>query len=223
MAAVLGVGLAAGSALAGQITMNNPGSNWRDGGGWPGGAFRATVVSGFNGQTGGPGGDSSSFLTFCLEYTEHFSFGSTYNTVISDVAQNGGGGGGSGGDPISGITKAIYAEFRRGGDNSFGISGLNIGGGGDLSNLTRAIQNAIWFEEAEIESLPSGLATTVYNWGVSNAANAGLTSNVRVLQLWNLDGSRAQDQLTLIPLPGAGAAGLAMLGLGAMRRRRTLA
>lgn len=203
--------------------MNNPGSNWRDGSNWPGGAFRAEVVSGFNGLTGGPGGSSSSFLTFCLEYSENFTFGTTYNTVISDVAMNGGNGGGSGGDPISGVTKAIYAEFRRGGNNSFGISGLNVGGGGDLSALTRAIQNAIWFEEQEIDTLPSGLATTVWNFGNSNSANAGLTSNVRVLQLWNLDGSRAQDQLTLIPLPGAGAAGLAMLGIGAARRRRTLA
>lgn len=217
LAASIGMGLAS-SALAGQITMNNPGGDWRDGSGWPGGAFRATVVSGFNGVTGGPGGTSDSFLTFCLEYNENFSFGTTYNTVISDRAQNGGNG--PSGDLISGATKAMYAEFRRGGNNTFGISGLNVGGGGDLSNTMRALQNAIWFEEGEIESLPSGLATTIWNWGTANSANAGLANNVRVLQLWNLDGSRAQDQLTLIPLPSAAAAGLSLLGVGAMRRRR---
>lgn len=212
------VGLAAGSALAGQITMQNPGSNWRDGSGWPGGAFRAEVVSGFNGVTGGPGGSSSSFLTFCLEYNENFSFGNTYNTVLSDRAQNGGNG--PAGDPISGATKAMYAEFRSGRTDLFGISGLNFNGSGDYSNTMRALQNAIWFEEGEIESLPSSLSITIHNWGVSNASVAGLGDNVRVMQLWNLDGSRAQDQLTLIPLPTAGAAGLAMLGLGAARRRR---
>lgn len=201
--------------------MENPGSNWRDGSGWTGGAFRAAVISGDNGLTGGPGGSSSSFLTFCLERSENFSFGSTYNTIISDRAQDGG----SGGDPISDVTKAIYAEFRLAGNNAFGISGLNFNGGGDVSTYTRAIQNAIWFEEQELSSLPSGFATTIWNWGVANAGARGGAADVRVLQLWNLDGSRAQDQLTmlppgLVPLPTAGAAGMAMLGVIATRRRR---
>ncbi len=222
IAAALLAGLPVASALADQVQMTNAGSQWYDGG--PGGAFRANVVSGYIGATGGPGGSATSFLTFCVEHNENFSFGGTYYTEISDSASGGGVSGGNP-DPISARTAQLYGEFRSA--NSFGnLSGLG-GDGISTAAETHALQDAIWFEEGEIATLPAGLATDLWTWAGSNNGTIGI---VRVLRLWtnpDLTGN-SQDQLTiapvLVPLPSAAMAGLPVLlglaGFGVCRRRR---
>lgn len=214
---------AGGAAARDQARMMNAGSHWYDGG--AGGAFNAVRASGYIGQTGGPGGTGTSFLTFCIEYSEHFSFGSTYYTQIATSAASGGVAGQVGGvDPISARTAALYREFRRGSSSAFG--GLvNLTQAGSLGTAMHALQDAIWYEEQEIPSLPSGLATSLWNW--ANTHQQGL-GNVRVLRLYtspDLQRGNSQDQLTLIPLPPAAWAGmssLALLATGFSIRRRRL-
>ena len=241
------VALMAGSqALAdGQIRMDD-GFGFYNGTDGSGGAFMTTRISGYNGLTGdnlisgdGRGTGSDTFLTFCLEYSEHFYFGGYYYTQISTSASNGGGDPNQGDpnrtDPLSATTARLYSEFRNGGD--FGGTG-SFADGYNSSAETTAIQNAIWYSEGE-RSLADiggmgGLAYQIWDW--ANTHNNGTLNNVRVLRLWTdrtSDGhggytysGHAQDQLTLVPLPSAawaglsGLAGIAVLGL---RRRAKLA
>jgi len=90
--------------------------------------------------------------------------------------------------------------------------------------LTRAqsagqLQHAIWFAEGEIGSLTSGSwAETWYDQAVDHQwADIG---NVRVLNMYTTGGGLAQDQLYLIPAPGAALLGVIGLGLVAWMRRR---
>lgn len=209
--------LGASGAFADQARIDHPGNAWRDPN-FGGGAFRATEISGFIGDLGGPGGTANSFLTFCLEETEFVHLGGTYYTTIGTAAVNGGAGGPSP-DPISAVTAAMYREFRNGG---------NFGGLGqvDTAAETRSLQNAIWFEEQEISfATYSGdaLAVSLRNWAIAN--NDGGLHGVRVLNLWTNSNNtgNAQDMLTIIPLPQAAWAGISSLaglaGLGYIRRR----
>jgi hypothetical protein len=80
-------------ARAGTVTLNdwttgNFANNAPDGGG----AFQATTV-------GGPLG-TSTFLTFCLEFSEHFSYSESSNYELSDAAKAGGGSAVGGEDPL---------------------------------------------------------------------------------------------------------------------------
>jgi hypothetical protein len=217
----------------GVVTVVNPGAAWRDQG-FSGGAFQIDVNTPYVGETGGPGpgNPASSFLSFCLEHNENIGFGGVYNAYINTSAYLGGvgGGGAPNGDPIDSRTAALYAEFR--GANAFGgtnaVTLTTFGGAGvDTAVETRALQQAIWYIEQEITSLPSTLATDFYNWAVSH--DSGDIGLVRVLRLYNRnsdgsDGALAQDQLTIVPLPPAAWAGMGSLAgvmaIGFVRRRR---
>ena len=208
-------------------------------GGNSGGGFRAVDQGTFIGVMGGRGGTASSFITFCIERNENLANNTLYDTKISTYAVGGGGGSipdpdptnptGSK-DPITGVTAALYREFRKGGD--FGGVGVlsALSGGAWSSAASTALQLAIWFEEGELSGGILGqynsnaMAVAMHTWAVNN--NTGL-GNVRVLQLWALgslpnpgiDDVR-QDVLTIIPLPSAaGLAGLGLIAVGGRRRR----
>jgi hypothetical protein len=218
----LALAATSGSVLADQVNVSNPGATYRNQS-FSGGAFRATVVSGYVGETGGFGGTANSFLTFCLERDEFVSLGTTYYAELDTVARDGGSGGPSP-DPISYETAALYQEFRSAG--SFGnLAGLtnNLL---DTANEIRSLQLAIWHAEDEMpgsEYTNDTLAVALYNWAVAN--NSGSIGNVRVMNLWtSSDGTgHAQDMLTIVPLPTAAWAGLGSLagvfGMGYARRR----
>ena len=70
-----------GSVLADQVNVSNPGATYRNQS-FSGGAFRATVVSGYVGETGGFGGTANSFLTFCLERDEFVDRGHALPFVV---------------------------------------------------------------------------------------------------------------------------------------------
>jgi len=107
----LGVFLGATSATANTVTLND----WTDGdfadnaaGG--GGAFKATTTGALLG--------TGSFMTFCIEFNEHFGYGGTYDFALTDAAVYGGVSGGSPQDPVSDETKWVFANASNGGYTS---------------------------------------------------------------------------------------------------------
>lgn len=193
----------------------------------PGGEFVASLYS----PSTTPA--ANSFVTFCLEKTEYFNPGAPLTVLgISAYATAGGGGAVAGKDFISAQTAWLYTQFRAG-----ALSGY---GGSNIANDADALQNVFWFLENEITSVTSGLsglATTVgteaywaTTWlAAANAAVAGswgnTIGNVRVMNLQNANGSRAQDQLYIAPIPepeiyAMMVAGLGLMGFVARRRKQ---
>ncbi len=243
--ALLATAALAGTALAdGTVRMNNGATGYN--------SFTATSQSGYNGENSGPGSNGSNFQTFCLQANEFFTPGQTYTSIISTYTVAEGRSNydpsgptaatSSGRDYLSSTTALLYSTFRAGGTfGGFAPSGS--------SALTTALQLAIWYSEGELNNVTSTGNTTyadystytgntaavaMYNWARTN--NDGSLYNVRVLQLYNSNGSNAQDQLTIlspaqllnfVPLPPAAFAGLGTLagviGIGYIRRRRLAA
>ena len=229
----------AGTAAADSVTVTQGATGYQGGNG--GGAFTATQASaGFVGTFSGPASNgTSNFQTFCLQLNENLSFGGTYNTVISTYTvaagvtnfdpASGAFGSNPSQDTLGATTALMYSQFR-----TFG----NFGGfaPADTTDLATALQLAIWYSEGELSSPanPNGLnnafaantaAVNMFNWAMG-VANANPTEfyGVRVLQMFNADGSNAQDVLTIVPLPPAAYAGIGTLagviGMGYIRRRR---
>src|SRR5258706_13086618 len=65
----------------------------------------------FEAKTTGTALGVADFITFCIEYNEHFSYGGLYDFELSDSSKNGGVAGGSP-DPVSDATKWPYSEVR---------------------------------------------------------------------------------------------------------------
>ena len=118
------------SGIDSHFTENAPGG---------GGPFTATT-----GADGGLLGNNVSFLTFCIEFNEHFSYGDEYNFELSDGAKNGGVDGGNP-DAVSDATKWLYYQAVTG-----GYSSLPFESGIGTDNFVGArVQEAIWFLEQE--------------------------------------------------------------------------
>ena len=199
-----------------------------------GGEFRASGVSVLNGV-----GDS--FLTFCLEYSEHISLNTAYYVDINTKTINGGNGvaatysGDIAGvanayDPLSPATAWLYTQFRNGTLHSNVTGGFNYTSNADANSL----QKAIWFLENE-QPITFLNGDTKANYLVTAAVAAGWTGigDVRVMNLWDSYNANTgvfsgghQDQLYLLPVvpePETYAmmlAGLGVLGLIVGRRNR---
>jgi hypothetical protein len=179
-----------------------------------GGQFTATPVTGFAGITGQAADlGAGSFETFCLERNENFNPGGTFSYTINTFASQGGVGGqdpvGSGQDPLDARTAYLYFNFRMG-----TLTGFDYGAGRLAS--AGALQDAIWFIENE------GGANNAFVALADAAVNSGAWTGlgpVRVLNLSSANHPYAQDQLTIIPAPGAAGA-LALVSVAALRRRR---
>ena len=179
-----------------------------------------------------------SWQTFCVERNEYVDVPGSYYTDINKFATMGGAGGadgneGPGGessDTLDPRTAYLYQNFRNG---TLQTSYDYIGGG--RSNDAGALQNAIWYIEGELTSI-SGKARTLFNEAVEATEigtlyNGGQTDgtaswvglgNVRILNMWGNTGrtSFKQDQLVMVPVPGAALLGiLGLTAIGWVKRR----
>ena len=200
------------TSLYADITINNPVVGGADGGG----AFTATDN----------GGGLGTFLTFCLEKSEHITLPGTYNYTVNSGTVNGGVATGPGGipgafDPLSIGTAYLYSQFMQGG---LGVIDATLG---------NAMQNAIWWLENEIPSLSADGATLIAYAQSQLGVGTDLTSaangayGVAALNLYSYDANGAlihnQDMLAIVPEPStviAGALLLLPLGISAIRIMR---
>ena len=177
-----------------------------------GGEFTATLGGdALNGLTDGV------FQTFCMEYNEHISFGTTYTIELNTAAVLGGVGGGSP-DPLDARTAWLYNEFLNGTLASYDYTGAN------RHYCAGQLQNAIWYLENEIPRVNSGSLAEQF---VQRAEAAGWDSiqNVRVLNLYDTHGNFCQDVLCRVNVvPAPGALLLTCLGIAPLKwlRRRQL-
>lgn len=155
--------------------------------------------------------------TFCIELSEQFQPGATYNFTIETAAMGGGGGSVAGQDPLDERSAYLYDLFITG-----NLPGYDYSNGSGLRQANAgSLQNALWYIEQEVGTLDSADAVNWYNLSAAGIGQ-GL-GNVRVLHIFTLDGNGeqipSQDQIIRVPAPGA-AALLGLGGLVALRRRR---
>jgi hypothetical protein len=176
-----------------------------------GGEFTLTPVSGFVGVTGLAADlSATAFQTFCLEVNENFAPGTTYDLCISTSAVAGGSGGPS--LALDPRVAFLYFNFRLGtlAGYDYSVAGRQASAG--------SLQQAIWFIQGNQPGGANNAFVTLADTAVGSGGWIGL-GDVRVLNVVGANGALNQDQLTIIPAPGAAA----VLGLGVLlagRRRR---
>jgi hypothetical protein len=245
LAVVLAAVVSADAAWAGTLQIR--GTSYRDG---IGGEFN---IRGFDDtilpphsyvEDGLTSSDSGDFKTFCLERNEFIDLGSYYDYSIDTVARNGGLSGSIsslGGDPISEATAKLYYAFWTGQLDYDYTSNAGRGEDGE------ALQHAIWRLEGELSGSAGNSIWNSFNsahddrakdlydyansvswsdlgqasWETGGTADIGL---VRVINLYASNGTAAQSQLVVVPLPPTAIMGLALLagvgGVVGLRRRR---
>lgn len=193
-----------------------------------GGSYTVTILN-------GPANTSSysplamlapgTFEAFCLEPTEHFTPGSTYNYTISSDAIGGGAEHSSRniglGDRLSVGTAWLYSQFASGTLASFDYSAA----GRKNSNLL--LQQAFWFLEDDRSTGSLFSNAAVSHFGSVNAAKANATAGFLGVYALNLtSGSNNQNNhqsQLYYNIPDGGSSlvllGLAFLGCAAFRKR----
>lgn len=167
------------------------------------------------------------FETFCIEYSEHISFGVTYTATVSDGAKSGGSTGGGispivgGKDKISKGTAWLYSQFAAGTLTGYYYNTTLAA----RQTSSRLLQEAIWGLEGERTWNASNpflvLVTSLSLFGsqAGAAADANGAYGVAALNLYTASGG-AQDQLVIVPEPTTVIAGaLLLLPFGASTLR----
>jgi hypothetical protein len=179
------------------------------------------LQDGFAGYSAG-----SVVTTFCMEATEYFTSGQKYEAVLNTAAVKGGQDWANGiygqgpthtvnSDPIDTRTAYLFTMFNQG-DSRFTNQSM--------------LQQAIHYIEAESTTRNSYVSLA------EQAVDSGIWSgigNVRVMNLLDTNGCRAQDQLIMlksnpippavVPAPGAVVLGsIGMMFVGYLRRRNSL-
>lgn len=162
--------------------------------GWSG-AFTATTT-GVDGVQNGV-----RFETFCLEKDTNVNVPGTYTAVVNDEAVYGGGGGGVS-DPLDPRTAWLYNQWVT----------------GELTRNDTTARDVAWAIWAIEDEWTLG-SDAKYDGAKALIAEADGKwddiGNVRVLNLWNTNGSTAdiQDILVTVPLPGSVLLGVFAVGL----------
>jgi hypothetical protein len=198
----------AGSAFAGYDGIATITQNAYSAGG--GGEFTVTPTFGYLGEAGLPADlSNNSWESFCMEHNEFFSPGGSYNMDINVAAVQGGSGGPS--LALDPRTAYLYWNFRMG-----TLLGYDYGAGRQSS--AGDLQAAIWYIQGNQAGGANNGFVALADLVVGLGGWSGI-GDVRVLNVYDGDGNLAQDQLTIVPTPGAAALmGLGMIG--AARRRR---
>jgi len=173
--------------------------------------------------------ETGPFQTFCIEKQEYIGVGQTYDVMVNPEAIGGGintgPNGPLGGDPLASTTAFLYSRFRAG-----TLGGYDYNPGSGRSASAGALQKVIWFIEDEgLQTWTDGddsLEDKFYT-AAQNSRWTGI-GNVRVLNLFTQGhlGDKdyfKQDQLVLVPAPGAillGSIGIALVGW--LRTRKVL-
>jgi hypothetical protein len=174
------------------------------------------------------------FETFCLEYNEYISLGSTYNFSIDVGAINGGVGGATdpdGNGPLPKMDKVslgtayLYTLFATG---ALSAHGYDYPDGDARARDAEKLQKAIWYLEdertlAQIGGSNSYVTLATNQFGSLAAAKADNNFyNVQVINLWSDSGHLKQSQL-IMTVPDGGITaltlGLALTMLAGLRRR----
>lgn len=222
-----------------RVKLSDSYSNSRGGG--HGGEFLVQQVAGyeFDFNPVSLGETPNRFEVFCLERTEYIGFGTTYVVELSDRAKDGGGGADPNppyGDPLSEQTAYLYSQFITGNlaGYAYGETASSHDGADGTYSRTEsanALQNVIWQLEDEIggySDLNADELVLASGFLADAQANAGLQQfdgqieQVMVMNLSDLNGVNRQDQIIMVPAPGAVTLGILGLGmLSAFRRRNS--
>jgi len=178
-------------------------------------------------------GEMATFQTFCLEKSEFAFPGITYSVVVNDESiyggNNDGPAGNDGGDPLDPRTAYLYTQFRDG-----TLAGYNYTVGSPRANSAKALQDAIWYLEDEMEiAWAAGSLQDQFLLAAQAAVDSGEWTglgNVRVLNSYQLghpgeEQYRNQDMLVTVTVPAPGAVALGVLGscvVGFLRRRQIM-
>ncbi len=169
-----------------------------------GGAFWADLN---NDQSG----DDGDFLTFCLERNEFFTPGVEYYYSTGTGAVGGGYAGGNP-DPIDSVTINLYTLFLNG---TLGV---------DTDAEGNALQEAIWFEEQELNVNVTINSLSLLAQGYLAQAAAFQNQNnylgVKVMNVYSKQNGEQKQSMLMVPEPGMFLLlGPGLLGLGLLRRR----
>lgn len=207
--------MALGALMTGNLFAASTTLNWADGNhSASGGEFKLVTDS------------NGTFNSFCIEHNEFVSLGGTYTYSISGGAIAGGYTGATAGtDPISIGSAYLYRNFI---DNTLSGYTHSAANQNDL-------QNAFWWLEGELgvaQNNPSydpstNPFLTAAKTALSKASLSDLQADssgaygVYAMNMYNSDGTKAQDQLIAIPDGGMTLAmlGMACASFGLMRRK----
>lgn len=145
------------------------------------GVHRKEHANPFDGNDDLPEGEL--FRTFCLEQNEFIDFDQRgfIITSIGNAAVNGGKGGGNP-DEIEAATAWLFYNFTIGTLDSL-VSGYSYG---DTASAN-ALQNAIWYLEEEIDTLPTGLVKDLIDIASAADATVALARTVVLNIVWSTD------------------------------------